>query len=651
MINGNSENIRLPKLFLLDTFGGIAITALLVCVISGVVLAVPYDVSSPYKSISSFILSNPGAVIARNLHYWSAQVFLIFILLHIWDHFRLGTEKGIRPGIWLRLSLGIFVIFYAMLSGFILKGDVDSEQALRIFSSLVSEIPLIGEELAYILLGREGSFLLLYVNHIAIATIFIIAILFEHARVIWGRAKTFIVLGLILLLLSIFFQAPLHDGQSGVIKGPWYFLGLQEILHWMHRPGWIWLIMLVVALPILLMPFIRKNWASVAKYFLLLAFVFYAVLTIIGYFFRAEEWKWSWTGEGIYMPFDPLPITPGTFSHPEIIELGTYGRAESCMLCHGKMKGFSPAHDPLAIGCVSCHLGNPFSPDKDHAHAGMLSVPGNLQHASRTCGTSNCHPEITGRIHSSLMTTISGIIAVDRFVFNELAVPDGHFDIQDIGHSPADQHLRNMCTRCHLGNPKDEPGPVSQESRGGGCNACHLNYSDAAYLELQKYYGTGMPDSSRWSAHPSLDLNISNEHCFGCHSRSGRISTSYEGWHETTLHRDEIAGSDTMRILEDGRVFRYIAEDVHHKAGLQCIDCHDSYELMGDGTFYMHEEEQVKITCEDCHFVEMPVLMHAGNLDAETQKILQVKGIDTGSCCIPASEAQRPAYLEQQAEC
>jgi hypothetical protein len=517
------------------------------------------------------------------------------------------------------------VILYAMLSGFILKGDVDSEQALNIFRSLFSSIPFIGDQVGYILLGAEGSYLLLYVNHIAIATIFIIAIQFEHARILWGKALTFFILALIILVLSLLFQAPLHDGLSSVIKGPWYFLGLQEMLHWMSRPGWIWLIISVLFIPVFIIPYFHVKWAKGFKYFMVLAFCFYAVLTIIGYFFRGEEWKWSWSGEGIHMPFEPVPIMPATYKISGVSLLGTYGRAESCMLCHKKMKGFSPAHDPEAIGCVACHLGNPFVPDKEEAHSGMLTVPGNLENAARTCGTSLCHPEITSRIHTSLMTTMSGIIAVDRYVFNELDLPDGHFNLDDIGHSPADQHLRNLCVRCHLGNPKNEPGPVDQQSRGGGCNACHLNYTAGAHKEVLKYYGSTLPDSLQWSMHPSLDINISNDHCFGCHSRSGRISTSYEGWHETLVRKDEISESDSLRVLDDGRVFRYIAEDVHHKAGMLCIDCHDSYELMGDGTLYMHEEDQVKIRCKNCHFADEAML--STHIDAETEKILQLKGI------------------------
>lgn len=640
MIKLNTYELKPLKKIFFDTFGGIAVSSLLLCVISGIILAIPYDVSNPYLSISEFVLSNAGAVVARNMHYWSAQFFLIFSLLHIWDHFRIGSEKYIRTGIWFRLGLAVFVIFFAMLSGFVLKADSDSLQALQIFRSLLEDIPLAGKYVAYALLGAEGQLQLLYINHIASATIFIIVILFEHARLIWGKSITFIVLGLLLLVFSLFFQAPLHDNLSALVKGPWYFLGLQEMLHWMSRPGLIWIVILLAALPVFVMPYLNNSRSRIAKYFLLIALLFYAVLTIIGYFFRGEDWKWDWKASEVYNPFKPLPIMPGTFNAWSPKEVSGFGRNESCMICHEGMKGFSVAHDPEAIGCVSCHLGNPFSPDKDQAHAGMLRVPGNLENAARSCGTADCHPDITSRINTTLMTSMSGIIAVDMFVFNEAGTPDGHYSLDDIGYSPAGQHLRNLCTRCHLGNPKDAPAPLSEESRGGGCNACHLNYSEEALKDLEKYFQTSM-DTSLWTFHPSLDLNISNDHCFGCHSRSGRISTSYEGWHETVLEKGDVVSADSIRVLEDGRVFRYIAEDVHHTAGMLCIDCHDSYELMGDGTYYMHEEDQVQIGCEDCHFSHLPAFMYARDLDVETQKILQLKGLEESSVFLPLGNSGR----------
>ena len=223
------------------------------------------------------------------------------------------------------------------------------------------------------------------------------------------------------------------------------------------------------------------------------------------------------------------------------------------------------------------------------------------------------------------MTTMSGVVSVDRFIFNEADKPGVLSNINEIGHSPADQHLRDLCANCHLGNPKTELGPITQLSRGGGCNACHLNYSEEALSELDKY-NYQQPRDTILNHHPSLSLNITNDHCFGCHSRSGRIATNYEGWHETLYEEAEIAGQKGFRLLEDKRVFEYVSDDIHHAAGMDCIDCHNSYEAMGDGNKYIHEELQVKISCEDCHFTAQPDWGIQDEMDSETSKIKQIRG-------------------------
>ena len=83
--------------------------------------------------------------------------------------------------------------------------------------------------------------------------------------------------------------------------------------------------------------------------------------------------------------------------------------------------------------------------------------------------------------------------------------------------------------------------------------------------------------------------------------------------------------TDTIDSGASSDILIFEQEDIHHKAGMQCVDCHDSYELMGDGKLYMHEEDQVMISCEDCHFSTIPGLLHTADLDNETQKILRLK--------------------------
>ena len=155
------------------TWGQLTTALFMICCVSGIFIAIPFDVERPYASLSQILIANPAASFFRNLHYWSAQLFLVFSLIHIYDHFRKKEGIRLKKGIWFRLSIGVLIIFLAMLTGFLLKGDADSLQARRILENLITGIPLVGNLLAYSLIGKEESFQLIYVHHIATFTIFI----------------------------------------------------------------------------------------------------------------------------------------------------------------------------------------------------------------------------------------------------------------------------------------------------------------------------------------------------------------------------------------------------------------------------------------------------------------------------------------------
>ncbi|MFK5958564.1 MAG: hypothetical protein QM495_06790 [Lutibacter sp.] len=287
---------------------------------------------------------------------------------------------------------------------------------------------------------------------------------------------------------------------------------------------------------------------------------------------------------------------------------------ESCLNCHSNTTGYSEYHNPELIGCISCHLGNPNELDKDKSHHGMVLIPGNLVDAAETCG--KCHPNELSKIENSLMTTNSGLVAVDKYIFGEADSPNYHYHIKDIKYSAADKHIRDLCANCHLGAEKKEFGQITQMSRGGGCNACHLNYSEDASNDLKTYLSSEKKVVPKF--HPSTDIFVSNEHCYGCHSRSSRISTNYEGWQETMLNEEEIKNLKGYKIVEDKRVYKYIEEDIHHTKGMLCIDCHSSHEVMGNGKKYAHEEQAVTLQCADCHFKEKPTTIPYDSLDAES---------------------------------
>ncbi|MDP3354219.1 MAG: hypothetical protein Q8S44_10825 [Flavobacteriaceae bacterium] len=297
---------------------------------------------------------------------------------------------------------------------------------------------------------------------------------------------------------------------------------------------------------------------------------------------------------------------------------------ESCLDCHQQFDGFSDYHNPKLIGCTGCHLGNKHQQEKEKAHHGMILIPGNLKDAQYTCG--KCHKDQLSKIQSSLMTTNSGLVAVNKFIFGEAENPNGSYHINNINFTSAEKHLRDLCANCHLGTEKKDFGPIHQKSRGGGCNACHLNYTQKSADELQVYQSSNKKKLPK--THPELNLQIKNEHCFGCHSRSSRIATSYEGWSETLLKQHEVIHKKDFRILEDQRVFAKQSPDVHHQKGMLCIDCHSSHEVMGDGKTYIHQEDAVSVQCTDCHFTSLPKTITINQLDAESAKIAALRKYD-----------------------
>jgi hypothetical protein len=264
--------------------------------------------------------------------------------------------------------------------------------------------------------------------------------------------------------------------------------------------------------------------------------------------------------------------------------------AASCLSCHGEYALLADdVHRFLGDSCGSCHLGDDAATDVESAHRGLIRSPGQLSNVEHSCAT--CHSAETDAVMNGLMHTGRGMVNVTRFTFAEQEDPAGEGDLTRLGHSPADSLLRKRCASCHLGQPRHQLGtehPIG--SRGGGCLACHLPVE-------------------RRSGHAALSTRISDAQCIGCHSRSGRIALSYTGLAE--VDDAILQQGDTSRLgrLPDGRLVERLHADVHHRAGLSCVDCHTARGLMGPTTGHLHGSDAVDIQCEDCHANTRPPVM------------------------------------------
>jgi len=264
-----------------------------------------------------------------------------------------------------------------------------------------------------------------------------------------------------------------------------------------------------------------------------------------------------------------------------LILSGGVQAAQNCIHCHtDRQQGFSTAHAAFARDCTRCHAGDATATVESAAHHGLIAFPGDLANAPQVCG--GCHADKVDSVTHSLMHTGAGMIATTRQVFDESIDRPGHNDLAHLTHSPADSLLRKRCASCHLGQHKTAHRLDSVRDRGGGCLACHIN----DYPQTE---------------HPALTVQVDDGRCFGCHSRSSRISLSYAGLAEVDSS-DKASAVSAIGQLPDGRHVESRPDDLHHAAGMSCIDCHTGNELMGVGTGAATTEQQaVDISCRDCH--------------------------------------------------
>lgn len=300
-----------------------------------------------------------------------------------------------------------------------------------------------------------------------------------------------------------------------------------------------------------------------------------------------------------------------TVQRPEKLSVTTAGYVDMCLSCHDKVR-LDPAHDGLVIGCAPCHLGDPLAVDKGRAHKGMVLNPGDLRIVEKTCSVEGCHPADVHKVKNSLMATNRGILATLLYYWGEAETQDADLTVEQLLKSGetslALDYYRKLCATCHLWKQKNDlPGaPAFFNEKGGGCSACHYQAVEGDRVRTVTAFSddSEVPsvEKKQKKPHPLIVKKVDDDNCIRCHNRSGRIGLSYTGLFEAEGYGTPYEGGMTSgKKLPGDRFYLEIAEDIHHKKGMSCIDCHTREEIMGDGTRYAHYEEQLEIKCVSCH--------------------------------------------------
>ena len=282
-------------------------------------------------------------------------------------------------------------------------------------------------------------------------------------------------------------------------------------------------------------------------------------------------------------------------------------KTSSCLDCHQGIETASARHRD----CVSCHGGKPLEKGKEKAHQGVFGIL-NPEYIGRwENGCAPCHKYQFERMKSNLMYTAAGMI---RNIQQTWEGEDGKsytshgealFDAEGKPFAPtpvaaldnlSGELFRKFCARCHVGA---ETIGVYGASHASGCAACHFPWNDTGTYQGGDKTMKGKEGHSATHAMAALPgIHV----CERCHNRSGRIAFSYQGFYDGNNSLVPTSGGEPGPLMASGaRNLTHISADVHFAAGMECIDCHTSRDVMGDGYAYRNMYLQTEISCEDCH--------------------------------------------------
>jgi quinol-cytochrome oxidoreductase complex cytochrome b subunit len=277
--------------------GGLAIFFSLVLLITGA-LEMYYYMPTPDGAAESIqVLTSiiPYGNLIRNLHYWSAQLLVITMMVHL---VRIILTGAYAPPRRFNFILGLILLVLILLldfTGYVLRWDEGIRWALVVGTNLLKTIPGIGEGLYHFVIGgaKPGAPTLIrfYAWHIFGLTLAVAGITAWHifrvrrdggisapppergenakriprSELLRKEVIAMIIAGVVLLLLSVLIPAPIDQPlvENGALVGdsraPWFFLWIQETLQW--GDPLLWGIALPLAAVILLglLPYILPN--------------------------------------------------------------------------------------------------------------------------------------------------------------------------------------------------------------------------------------------------------------------------------------------------------------------------------------------------------------------------------------------------------
>jgi len=152
------------------------------------------EMSRAYASTRDISFDVRGGLLVRQIHHWSALLFLAAMTIHMLRVFFTGAFRKPRELSWL---IGLALITLGLVDGFAgysLPDDLLSGTGLRIFQAIIQSIPLIGTWTSFLIFGAKfpGTEIVgrLYIVHVLLIPALIAALIGAHLALVVAQKHT-----------------------------------------------------------------------------------------------------------------------------------------------------------------------------------------------------------------------------------------------------------------------------------------------------------------------------------------------------------------------------------------------------------------------------------------------------------------------------
>ncbi len=252
----------------------------LLAILTGVIINYPYREEIPLISTVGLEGVIPFGDFFRYLHYYAGQLCFLLLIWHTIEALASRSYERRNLFFWSTLIGSYPLIILILFTGYIIRGDETGLSAGRIAEHLALKIPLLGPYVSrlFFAVAEEGIHRP-YLAHVFLSWGLLCGLASWHFRLRKLKLDELALWGILASVLGLIFPPKLEAPHFAThIKGPWFFLGIQEALRYTspYLAG-----LLFPAIPLVCL-WGYKWWPKGAFFGLITWHVFYFWLLILG---------------------------------------------------------------------------------------------------------------------------------------------------------------------------------------------------------------------------------------------------------------------------------------------------------------------------------------------------------------------------------